>query len=223
MSDMARTNRKKIAAAHRLHWADRRYGISVIFGVMLLVVSMYSGYLANNYLQGADNSPVPDLLLDFLPYFDVADFLLGGMIIFFVYLVYLCITKPNIIPFTLKVLSLSILIRSVFIILTHLGAPTTYYQLHNPVTDGFFPLLLDDGFFFSGHAAVPFVLALSFWKYRPARIMFLLISGTAAFLVLIGRLHYSIDVFAAYFIAWGIFSFTKALFRSDYRRVLAVE
>lgn len=220
---MAHTYQKRIARVHKEHWADHAYAASVIFGLALFVASLFSAYLANKYLQYANNRSVPDLLLDVLPNFDVTTPLLIGIIIFFMYLFFLCAARPKLIPFTLKTLSLLILVRSVFVILTHLGAPTTYFDYHNPITKGFFPLLLDDGFFFSGHVAVPFLLALSFWKDRISRLLFFLISLIAAVLVLVGRLHYSIDVFAAYFVAWGIFSIAKIMFQSDYRRVLAVE
>lgn len=220
---MKHINREKIGTIHQLHWVDRGYRTSMIFGIVLLSVSLFSAYLANQYLQYAENRSVSDLLLDILPRFDVATFLLVGMVVFFVYLAFLCITKPKVIPFTLKILSLAILIRSIFIILTHLGVPTTYLEYQNPLNSNFFPLLLDDGFFFSGHVAIPFLLGLSFAKDNASRYIFFMISLIAAALVLIGRLHYSIDVFAAYFIGWGIFSIAKTIFRTDYRRVLAVE
>jgi membrane-associated phospholipid phosphatase len=71
--------------------------------------------------------------------------------------------------------------------------------------------------FFSGHTGLPFLMALIFWNHPRLRYTFIaasLIFGTSAIL---GHYHYSIDVFAAYFITYSIFHIARTMFRSDLR------
>jgi membrane-associated phospholipid phosphatase len=74
-----------------------------------------------------------------------------------------------------------------------------------------------DDLFFSAHTGLPFLMAIIFWRNKLLKYFFLactLIGGTA---VILGHLHYSIDVFSALFIAFGIFHISKFFFPKDYR------
>jgi hypothetical protein len=57
--------------------------------------------------------------------------------------------------------------------------------------------------FFSAHTALPY-LAFLLVRGTWIRLSFLLISLLLASAVLLGRLHYSIDVFAAFFITYAL-------------------
>jgi membrane-associated phospholipid phosphatase len=72
------------------------------------------------------------------------------------------------------------------------------------------------GLFFSGHTALPFLVALIFWDNVRARTVLLLLSLVFAIAVLLAHIHYSIDVFAAPFMAYGIYAIAKYLFPRDY-------
>lgn len=75
---------------------------------------------------------------------------------------------------------------------------------------------LGNDLFFSGHTALPFLMALIFWQNVKLRWAFILLSlffGSAA---LLGHLHYSIDVFAAFFITYGIFHIALKIFPDEY-------
>ena len=74
--------------------------------------------------------------------------------------------------------------------------------------------------FFSGHTGLPFLLALIFWENKKLRFLFLGFSVLFAVVVLLGHLHYSIDVFAAYFITYTIFHICKFLFKKDWQLFL---
>lgn len=69
--------------------------------------------------------------------------------------------------------------------------------------------------FFSGHTGAPFLLALMFWKDPRLRLTFLAATALFGAAVLLGHLHYSIDVFAAFFISYGIHDLARFVFRRE--------
>jgi hypothetical protein len=71
--------------------------------------------------------------------------------------------------------------------------------------------------FFSGHTGLPFLMSLIFWENRHLRRGFLLSSVVAAVAVILGHLHYTIDVFSAFFIAYGIHVIACKVFAKDYK------
>jgi membrane-associated phospholipid phosphatase len=74
--------------------------------------------------------------------------------------------------------------------------------------------------FFSSHTGLPFLMSLIFWGNYRLRIFFILASMILAASVLLGHLHYSIDVFAAYFITYTIFHIAQKFFKQDYELLL---
>jgi hypothetical protein len=114
-------------------------------------------------------------------------------------------------------LALFIIIRAVFISLTHVGVYPTAVDPGLGFFDGVYSYLnFQLGFFFSGHTGLPFLFALIFWHERSTRLVFLAVSLIFGIAVLFGHIHYSIDVFAAPFMAYGIFGIAKRFFAKDY-------
>lgn len=186
-----------------------RLATALGFLVVSLVLSNYAGH----YASRSGGNAVNDLILDFLPTYNVS--------IIHVYIAltfWLCISgyiasKPALAPYICKTLALFALIRSIFICLTHLGEPAN--QLFIP--DGFSSLLLFKGdLFFSGHVGGPFLMMLLCWDNFTIRILSLCASLFFAATVLIGHIHYSIDVFAAPFITYSIYQLSLFLFSRDY-------
>jgi membrane-associated phospholipid phosphatase len=70
--------------------------------------------------------------------------------------------------------------------------------------------------FFSGHTGLPFLMSLLFWENKKLRYIFLFCSVAAAVAVILGHLHYTIDVFSAFFITYGVFHISQRIFKRDY-------
>ena len=100
--------------------------------------------------------------------------------------------------------------------LTHIGAyPVNASPGPENVGFSLYHMLTFQGnFFYSGHTAFPFLLALIFWDRVLLRRLFIAVLFGAT--MLLAHTHYSIDVFAAPFIIYGIFAITAKLFPADY-------
>ena len=121
--------------------------------------------------------------------------------------------RPNRLPFALKAMALFLLVRAVFVALTHMAPSPIDPQ--NPAP--FFNSIFYGGdLFFSGHTGLPFLAALAFWHIPQWRMFYLALTAFFGAIVLLGHYHYSIDVLAALFITHGVFQISCWLFGRDY-------
>lgn len=208
---------KQFLAKHRLAWTKRDFVFSVLLGMVLLAGSLVVNYLLGTYASARASNAVTDLILDNIPVVNVDVMFIDGFAVFLLCVVGITLREPKGIPFILKSTALFIVIRSVFISLTHIGPfPTISAVDIGPISR---TMTFTGDLFFSGHSGYPFLLALIHWKQAYLRAFFLLASVIFAVTVLLGHLHYSIDVFAAFFITYSIFQIAKRFFRSDYQRL----
>jgi len=203
---------------HTSHWS-RDTLRSLVLSLGIFAVAALVQVIADNYVGKTKGTAVTDLLLDHLPTADVDTFIiLGSLLLTFIGL-FLFLYKPKYVNFGIKALSIFIIVRAFLISLTHLGVMPG--QLVFDTTSpgfGLYNILYNtsNDFFFSGHTGIPFLLGLVFWPERHWRYFFLLASLVFGLCVLVARIHYSIDVFAAPFITFSIFRLTEFLFPKDY-------
>jgi hypothetical protein len=172
-------------------------------------------YFASVYATEKASNPVLDLILSNVPVFNV-DFIVNeGALFFGLFIAFLLLNEPRRIPFTLKSAAVFIFIRSMFITLTHLGPFPERSFIDQ--TSFLSPMNFGGDYFFSGHTGLPFLMALIFWDEKRNRYVSILVSIIFAGAVLLGHLHYSIDVFAAFFITYGIYHIARHLFPRDYK------
>ena len=158
---------------------------------------------------------MPDLIISNTPVFNVSWIVNEGAMIFAIYLIIMGLLKPKVVPFALKSAALFILIRSAFITLTHLGPFPDHSYINQAAF--FSPLNLGSDFFFSGHTGLPYLMALIFWEHKIIRNVCLVASVIFGISVLLGHLHYSIDVFSAFFITYSIFVISQKIFPKDFK------
>jgi len=60
-------------------------------------------------------------------------------------------------------------------------------------------------------------MALLFWENKYLKLFFIACSITAAIAVILGHLHYTIDVFSAFFITYGVYYLSRRFFQKDYK------
>ena len=208
----------KIIARHKLFWVQQSAYANIALSLLLLFVSLLLNYGANVYIESRVNNAVADIILDNLPVIDVSAIFILGYVFLLALVLIVLLYEPQQVPFLLKSIALFIIIRAVFITLTHLGKPVGGLFLDQGTILG--KLTTGDDLFFSGHTGMPFLFALLYWDHKRLRLMFIALSLIFGFSVLLGHLHYSIDVFAAFFITYGIFIMATKFFKKDYKLFL---
>ncbi|PIT87995.1 MAG: hypothetical protein COU29_04270 [Candidatus Magasanikbacteria bacterium CG10_big_fil_rev_8_21_14_0_10_36_32] len=195
-------------------WPHKELALSIISAVLLFIVSLVINHFAGSYATARAGNHVRDIILDNIPTINVSGIFIYGFAIFFIFVVVLMFWKPRLTPFILKSLSLFIIIRSFFICLTHIGPQPQMTFIPSGSIANLFTFTGD--LFFSAHTGLPFLMALIFLKNKYLRSVFLIFSLLFGTVVLLGHYHYSIDVFSAFFITYGIYHIAKWLFKKDY-------
>lgn len=201
------------------YFTNRIFLISFFGGITLLLLSLITRSYVSQYLKSLPDTPVNDLILSNIRVYDVSAVFIYGSVVFLFLVIFIGFKKINTLPFILKSIALFNLIRFFFVIMTHISAFPTQIVINSsfwnsPIFDGIFT---GNDLFFSGHTGLPFLLALIFWDNKNLRIIFLSFSIIFGIVVLLGHIHYSIDVLSAYFITYGIFVFCKILFKKEWQ------
>ena len=180
----------------------------------------FASVYAFAYSLRPTSNHVGDLILDNVPVVDLSFIIIEGALIAIVLGVLFVLSKPRHILFTMKAVALFIATRSLFVSLTHVGIYPDHIVPGLGFFDGIYLYLnFQTGLFFSGNTGLPFLMALIFWNIPRARFLFISLSFISGIAVLLAHVHYSIDVFAAPFIAYGIFKIARKLFPRDYELI----
>ena len=169
--------------------------------IVFCAVSIFIALVSKEYADGFDGPIIPDLILDHIPYVDTSFFFYQGAAMLIAVALFVLIRVPRYIPFTLASVALFYLVRSGFMVTTHLPAASA---------------VSGQDLFFSGHTGLPFLLALIFWRFDAVRYVFIAASCIAGISVLLSHVHYTIDVLAAFFITYTIFVLAKKIFKTEY-------
>ena len=202
-----------LISSYRLHFKDKEFILACIFSIALLAIAMIADFLSGMYAATSASNPVTDLVLDHLPVFDVDTILVYGPVVLWLFVWVLMVMKPRRLPFTFKSVGLFLLVRSVFVILTHLAPSPDHIVItsSNLISD----FSQGGDLFFSGHTGLPFLLALIFWDNVRLRTLFILTSLFFGAIVLMAHVHYSIDVLGAFFITYAICHLAQGIFKKD--------
>ncbi|MDB5575173.1 MAG: hypothetical protein JWR80_349 [Bradyrhizobium sp.] len=192
---------------------NRAYLRSVCEGAVFLAASAIAIFAAVSYATVHASNPVTDFVLSRVGPYNVRFLFIYGTFAAFVVTAGLLAWRPNRLPFALKAMALFLLVRAVFVSLTHVAPSPIDPQQPAPFLNSIF---YGSDLFFSGHTGLPLLAALAFWHIPPWRIFYLALTAFFGAVVLLGHYHYSIDVLAALFITHGVFQMSCWLFGRDY-------
>lgn len=195
------------------HITKKDLFFSSISACMLLGVSLVVNFYAGTYATQNASNAVTDIILDNVRVRDLDGIFIYGPLVLFAFIIVLISRKPTRIPFTLKTIALFVLIRSLFVNLTHIGPFPDQILIHSSIIDKF---TFAGDLFFSAHAGLPFLFALVFWESIYLRFFFIASSLFFGVVVLLAHLHYSIDVLSAFFITYTIYRIAEGIFKKDH-------
>jgi len=204
--------------SYKILFTNKNFLISFFGGLLLLVVSLVVQFFVSGYTASLSSTPVTDLILSNIKVYNVDGIFVWGSVLLLLIGVFVGLRELKCMPFAMKSIALFVLIRSFFVILTHISSFPTRIAIDSPFFNHEFfnGIFTGNDLFFSGHTGLPFLLALIFWNTKTLRTVFLGFSVLFAVVVLLGHIHYSIDVFSAFFITYGIFEICKRLFKTEW-------
>ena len=175
------------------------YRFLILLSLIIVVIAGFLDYYSGVYVSSARVADVPDLILDHVGPYDLRPVYIYGYIALIVALfLYPLVLHIRMLHIVISQFSLLVMLRALFMIFTHLQSPLDAIQVDFPWI--FKGLSFQNDLFFSGHAAIPF---LGYLLFRKSKIKYFFLAGSIvmAVTVLLMHIHYSIDVFSAYFIA----------------------
>ncbi len=210
---MTFANMPALLPRYRPYIMSKDFLLSLAASLVLLLASLVVNFYGALYAAERASNSLTDMILSNTRVYDVDFLFIYGPILFWIGVAALLVFNPQCIPFTLKSIALFVLIRSLFITLTHIGPfPETVIIDSNFIRHFTF----GGDLFFSGHTGLPFLLALLFWHRRNLRLIFIFTAILFGAVVLMGHLHYTIDVVSAFFITYGIHRMAELLFKDDH-------
>jgi PAP2 superfamily protein len=198
---------------YRTLFGNRGYLRSVCEGIAFFAASSIAIFAAVSYATVHASNYVTDLVLSRVGPFNVRFLFIYGTFTAFAFTAGLVVWRPNRLPFALKAMALFLLVRAVFVALTHMAPSPIDPQKPAPFFNSIF---YGSDLFFSGHTGLPFLAALAFWHIAQWRMFYLGLTAFFGSVVLLGHYHYSIDVLAALFITHGVFQISCWLFGRDF-------
>ena len=199
------------------HFKNKSYTLSVVTAFVFLFISFILNFYAGLYAAKNASNHVTDIILSNIPVFDVSAIFAYGPFLMWFFVAYLGFKEPQKVPFVVKSIALFVIIRSGFIMLTHLGPFPTQIPIDNYGAAVLEKFTLGADLFFSAHTGLPFLMALVFWDNRKLRNFFIILAIMFGAVVLMGHLHYSIDVASAFFITYSIYRLSQIFFPKDYK------
>ena len=217
MSEAEAAKQLRSKGDFKFHLIQHIVAWSVFVGV--LCVNYWTGNYVDKFVENLP--PAHDLVFEYLPSLDLSLIHFWGFVTFLVLAFYagLRLEGWENVPYALWTFSVLIFVRAIFTTLTPLGLPHDAPVYHQHGVYNYFLKYFDfrGTMFFSGHTSFPF---MGFLIYRTPWVkkLCLALSIILACEVLISRLHYSIDVAAAYFIAYGVYRAVGFIFfRVEYQ------
>ncbi len=170
---------------------------AIVLGIVLYALSSFLSYVETR--PGAVlNDPVLNLFSPVDLTWFVFVILYGALIFAVIYF----IKNPVLLLKAMTAYAIMVIFRIIAMYLLPLDPPAKMIALQDPFVEFFGEgVTLTRDLFFSGHTAIMFIFFLIAEK-KPIKLFFLIGTIIIAALVLVQHVHYSVDVFVAFFVSY---------------------
>jgi hypothetical protein len=196
----------------KIFWPKKNFRFQFIVAVTLLISFMIFVPYFFDFVEARSGKIIHDPLLDLLPVADVS-----WLIFFFLYFgviswLVTSVKTPDILIAGMQTYILVTFLRLCSITLFPLEPPAGYVPLTEPFVQFFTNggKIISKDLFFSGHMTT--ILFCYFNKKKGwLKTVYLLSASSIGVLLMIQRVHYSIDIIAAPLFTWLCFLFTRKI------------
>ncbi len=180
--------------------------IGIATGLVALLAARISISVMGFLVTARGGPALNDLILDRVMRGDVLWLHLLAIVLLSSICILLLVLYPRSAPFLLWSCALVFFFRALCLPLTEFGMYADAVKIKGS------SLTFGGDLFFSGHVAIASVLVYVLWKNVAARIALLLLLVAIIAILIKGHLHYSIDIIAAPFFAYGACNIIRVSF-----------
>jgi len=153
-----------------------RNAAPLAFAIFFLIFSLFFQFRAGEYTNQMGGHFLGDMVLDNIPTIDLSVIIVEGAFLTIIIGTFLVLSRPRYMLFAIKTVALFIVIRSIFISMTHIGIYPNQIIFDGKFSDRVYETLnLQAGFFFSGHMGLPLLMGLIFWRRPVLRWSFIIL------------------------------------------------
>ena len=198
-----------------MNWKEsfrsRRFKIEIFITIVLLVLILMGLASFLNYVETRNGIVLNDPLLNLFEPVNLTWLTFGLIYISIVIALMVFLKNPLLLTTALQSYIVMTSLRIIVMYIVPLNPPDKMIPLSDPFVEYFGTgQVLTKDLFFSGHTATLFLFFLLADK-KKLKIFFLISTIIVALAVLLQHVHYSIDVIAAPFFAYGSFILVKKL------------
>jgi membrane-associated phospholipid phosphatase len=190
---------------------NKQFRTQFIITAIFLALILYSLSTFLSFVETRRGAVLNDPVLNMFSPVDLTWFtfviLYGALIFALVYF----IKRPVLLLKAMTAYGIMVLFRIIAMYILPLDPPTKMIALQDPFVEFFGEgVTLTRDLFFSGHTAIMFIFFLVA-ESKPVKMLFLVGTITIAGLVLLQHVHYSVDVFVAFFVSYCSFILSNKL------------
>ena len=190
---------------------NNKFKIEFFITITLLVLILVTLSNFLNFIERRNGVILNDPVLNLFDPVDLTWLTFGLIYVSLIAAIIFFSKKPQLLLVASQSYILMIILRMIAMYLVSLNPPEKMIPLNDPLVEFFGTgQLLTKDLFFSGHTATLFLLFL-LADLKSLKIFFLISTITLAISVLLQHVHYSIDVLAAPFFAYGSFKLIEKL------------
>jgi len=192
-------------------WRRPAFRVQCLVTLLILipVLVVFARFLDTIELR--DGVAIPDPVLALFPAVNLTWITFLVIYAGLVLAILILIQYPQHLLLAMQTYAMTAILRMAAMYITPLDAPPGMIALRDPFVEFFGGgRMLTRDLFFSGHTSTMFILCLSM-PTRRAKIVYVIGTAAVAVCVVVQHVHYTIDVFAAIFFAFGGFHLVDAI------------